>query len=307
VPSVTGPYTSVPCKLTLLANRVRVDTRPTPQYALTGPEDQRFEFNSGGIRSVVASTGRDDPGMFEFNLHDERYLPFEGAGVISLWRLELPSDFRPFDYRTISDVVLHIRYTARDGGETLRDAAAKKLADALKTMEVEHGRAGLVRGFSGRQEFADAWQAFAHMPDGQAGNPVLAMPITADHFPAFASGRTVKVTRLLVAVVPASGIAYDETDPTTLTLTPPKGVAQQLTLKLQGTRAGGLPVAEITLPAPVTVVALKAGDPAPTPWKFEVTHISANLARTVNVNGASVTRIDSAKVIDLALLCGYEV
>jgi hypothetical protein len=145
------------------------------------------------------------------------------------------------------------------------------------------------------------------MPDGQPGNPVLAIPITADRFPAFASGRTVKVTRLLVALVSAPRVAYDENDPVTLTLTPPIGAAQQLTLKIQGTRAGGLPVAEVTLPAPVPVAALRPGDPAPTPWKFDVTHISDNLARTVNLNGADISRIDSAKVIDLAVLYAYNV
>jgi hypothetical protein len=307
VPCVTGPYTSVPCKLTLLANRTRVDTRITPQYAITGAEDQRFEFNAGGIRSVVTSTGRDDPAGFEFNLRDERYLPFEGAGIISSWRLELPAEFRPFDYRTISDVVLHIRYTAREGGEILRDAATKKLADALKAMEVERGRAGLFRGFSGRYEFPDAWQAFAHMPDGQAGNNALTLPITADRFPAFTSGRSVKVTRILVALVPAPGINYDDNDLVTMTLTPPTGAAQALTLKMQPNRAGGLPFDEITLPAPVPVAAPKPVDPAPLPWKLEVKHISANLARTVNLNGADVSRIDAAKVSDVAVLCAYTI
>lgn len=305
IPCVTGPYTSVPCKLTLLANRTRVDPRLTPQYALTGADDQRFEFNAGGVRSVVTSTGRDDPAGFEFNLRDERYLPFEGAGVISSWRLELPAEFRPFDYRTISDVVLHIRYTAREGGETLRDAATKKLVDALKDMEVDRGRAGLFRGFSGRYEFPDAWQAFAHMPDGQAGNNVLTLPITANRFPAFSSGRSVKLTRILVALVPAPGIVYDDNDLVTLTLTPPTGAAQPLTLKVQPNRAGGLPLDEITLPAPVLVAAPKPDDSPPIPWKFEVTHISANLVRTVNLNGAAVSRIDAAKVIDVTVLFAY--
>lgn len=311
VPCVIGPYSSVPCKLTLLANRTRVDPRPTPQYALTGPDDQRFEFNSGGVRSVVTSNGRDDPGAFEFNLRDERYLPFEGAGVISSWRLELPgdlpTDFRPFDYRTISDVILHVRYTAREGGETLRDAATKKLADALKAMEVDRGRAGLFRGFSGRHDFPDAWQAFAHMPDGQAGNNVLSLPIVASRFPAFTSGRSVKITRILVALVPAPGIAYDDNDLVTLTLTPPTGAAQALTLKVQPNRAGGLPVDEIALPAPPLVAAPKPGDPAPTPWKVEVTHISANLAHTVSLNSANVNRIDAEKVIDVVVLFAYTV
>lgn len=307
VPCVTGPYTSVPCKLTLLANRTRVDPRITPQYALTGADDQRFEFNAGGVRSVVTSTGRDDPTGFEFSLRDERYLPFEGAGVISSWRLELPAEFRPFDYRTISDVVLHIRYTAREGGETLRDAATKKLADALKAMEVERGRAGLFRGFSGRYEFPDAWQAFAHMPDGQAGNNVLSLPMTANRFPAFTSGRSVKVTRILVALVPAPGIVYDDNDLVTLTLTPPTGTAQAVILKVQPNRAGGLALDEITLPAPVLVPAPKPGDPDPVPWKLELTHISANLARKVNLNGTEVSRIDAVKVSDVAVLCAYTI
>ena len=61
----------------------------------------------------------------EPNLRDERYLPFEGAGAISTWSLELPADFRSFDYNTISDVILHLRYTARDGGDALKAKAAK--------------------------------------------------------------------------------------------------------------------------------------------------------------------------------------
>jgi len=307
IPCVTGPYTSVPCKLTLLANRTRIDPRITPQYAVTGAEDQRFEFNAGGIRSVVTSTGRDDPAAFEFNLHEERYLPFEGAGVISSWRLELPADFHPFDYRTISDVVLHIRFTAREGGETLRDAATKKLIDALKVMEVERGRAGLGRGFSGRHEFPNAWQAFAHMPDGQPGNNVLTLPVTADRFPAFTNGRLVKITRVLVALLPAPEVTYDDSDPVSLALTPPTGTAQTLTLKAQPTRAGGLPMGEITLSTPVSVASQRPGDQDPVPWKLELTHVPANLARTVELNGADISRLDASKVNDVAVLCAYTI
>ncbi|MBA3494224.1 MAG: hypothetical protein H0T87_08970 [Gammaproteobacteria bacterium] len=39
---------------------------------------------------MVTSSGQDDSGLFETNLRDEPYLPFEGAGVISTWRLEMP-------------------------------------------------------------------------------------------------------------------------------------------------------------------------------------------------------------------------
>jgi hypothetical protein len=69
---------------------------------------------------------------FELNFRDERYLPFEGAGVISRWRIQLAKKFRQFDYDTISDVMLHLRYTAREGGEALGAAATEGLQTAVK-------------------------------------------------------------------------------------------------------------------------------------------------------------------------------
>ena len=90
------------------------------EYARQGSEDDRFVDYFGAIQSIVTSSGNNDSGMFETNLRDERFLPFEGAGADSTWKLELPADFRQFDYNTISDVILHIRYTARQGGSQLR-------------------------------------------------------------------------------------------------------------------------------------------------------------------------------------------
>src|SRR5208282_3604778 len=62
---------------------------------------------------IATSTAQNDTGVFEFNFRDERYMPFEGAGAISSWKVELPSGFRQFDYQTISDVIVHISYTAQ--------------------------------------------------------------------------------------------------------------------------------------------------------------------------------------------------
>ena len=47
------------------------------------------------------------------NFRDERYLPFEGAGAISQWHLQLPAPYPQFDYSTISDVVMHVRAPAQ--------------------------------------------------------------------------------------------------------------------------------------------------------------------------------------------------
>ena len=75
------------------------------------------------MQAIATSTGQNDGGLFELNFRDERYLPFEGAGVISRWRIALDPDANGFDFNTLSDVVLHIRYTARDGGERLKKGA----------------------------------------------------------------------------------------------------------------------------------------------------------------------------------------
>lgn len=66
----------------------------------------------GAVQSIVTSSGQTDSSMFETNLRDERFLPFEDAGAESTWQLELPKNYPAFDYATISDVIIHIRYAA---------------------------------------------------------------------------------------------------------------------------------------------------------------------------------------------------
>jgi hypothetical protein len=41
--------------------------------------------------------------MFDLNFHDDRYLPFEGAGAIGIWQLEMPSVFRSIDPNAITE------------------------------------------------------------------------------------------------------------------------------------------------------------------------------------------------------------
>ena len=110
IPCVTGPYTSINCTLTMLKSSIR--TKPVltdGSYERSGTEDARFNDSFGSLQTIVTSSGQNDSGLFETNLRDERYLPFEGAGVISEWQLTLPanpSKKEPcqFDYNTISGV-----------------------------------------------------------------------------------------------------------------------------------------------------------------------------------------------------------
>jgi hypothetical protein len=44
-----------------------------------------------------------------------------------------------FDYDTISDIILHLRYTAREGGEALRSAACQMSAGTAGPSELAGG------------------------------------------------------------------------------------------------------------------------------------------------------------------------
>jgi hypothetical protein len=121
------------------------------------PGDERFAYNVGGIESIATSSGLSDSGMFELNFADDRYLPFEGKGAIGTWRLELPTAVRQFDYDSISDIILHLRYTARDGGSTLRGLVEDSLREVLNEMLVDAGRTGLYQAYSLRHQFPDEW------------------------------------------------------------------------------------------------------------------------------------------------------
>ena len=175
VPSVVGPYTSINCMLSLQRSTVRVKSGlNNGVYARdTSNTDDRFVDYFGGSDTIVTSSGSMDSGMFETNLHDERFLPFEGAGAVSSWSLSLPAQLRPFDYTTISDVILHIHYTARDAGDALAAPATKELVAMLDTV----GQSGQALMFCLRFDFPSQWYAFV------TGTANFTLDLTKDLLP----------------------------------------------------------------------------------------------------------------------------
>jgi hypothetical protein len=102
--------------------------------------------------AIETSIGLNDSGSFEMNIHDERYLPFEYRGAVSKWRIDLPQRNNYFDMDTLSDLIIHLNYTAREGGDRLRhaaqEAAEKRLPGAGWCLfDVQH-------------DFPDAWELF---------------------------------------------------------------------------------------------------------------------------------------------------
>lgn len=173
VPCIAGPYTSVNCKLTLLKHTTRVS-------ALTGDEyrpvditnDSRFRQSFGAVQSIVTSSGQNDSGLFETNLRDDRYLPFEGTGVESTWRIDLLGNgVRQFDFDSISDVILHVRYTAREAGILRGEAVTYLKETALPTTPY-------LMLLSLPHDYSTEWYQFISTPAAS-----LPLSIQAEHLP----------------------------------------------------------------------------------------------------------------------------
>lgn len=189
IPAVTGPYTSVNCTLSLLKNILRrsPQLRDGDEYQrVTDEEDARFVDYYGTIQSIVTSNAQNDSGMFETNLRDERFLPFEGAGAESTWNLELPAEFRQFDYDTISDVILHVRYTAREGGGLL----AQKATEHLRELVEEANTSGLVQLFSLQHDFPSEWHRFI------SGDDDFRATVKKEYFPYFVQGKDIAIHKV---------------------------------------------------------------------------------------------------------------
>jgi hypothetical protein len=135
--------------------------------------------------------------MFETNLRDERYLPFEGAGADSTWKLELPTDFRQFDYNTISDVILHVRYTARQGGQNLGNQALTEMRETL----AKANQSGLALLLSLRHDFPTEWSAFVN------GTSDFAVQLRKDHFPYMVDREHLAIDALELYVQDGTGLA----------------------------------------------------------------------------------------------------
>jgi hypothetical protein len=117
-----GNHDNVKATLTLVANQVRTSNDASAGY----PEnpvgsDPRFAYNYAAVPQKIATgNAQDDPGLFlttiTNNIADLRYLPFENAGAVSSWHLKMPQLNNEVDLTTVGDVVLHLYYTALDGG-----------------------------------------------------------------------------------------------------------------------------------------------------------------------------------------------
>lgn len=190
IPCVVGPYTSLNCTLRLLEHKFRTSSiaKTASDYLeKTEETDDRFSTVNVPITSIATSTGQNDSGMFELNFKDERYLPFEGAGAISKWRLELPTEFRQFDYDTITDVIMQHRYIADEGGDKLKKPAADSVRAYIKSVEDLSRDEGLFAAFDLKHDFSSEWYKAMNPPAGSSEH-VLMLNNLNERLPIFTKG-----------------------------------------------------------------------------------------------------------------------
>ncbi|HEX8720433.1 MAG TPA: neuraminidase-like domain-containing protein [Pyrinomonadaceae bacterium] len=313
LPCVVGPYTTISCTLRLLKNSIRVNTsqgdngypRNTDDEGLPA-EDTRFVENSIPVRAVAASHAQNDSGVFELGFRDERYLPFEGAGVVGEWSLELFNDppannpdpaapdfgapLRQFDYGTISDAVVHLKYTAREDAGPFKNKAVAHLRDYFG----EDGASPALRLFSLRQEFPTQWHRFLN-PAAPGGANVFEFEMSPSLFPLRDAGKTLKVNRLwLLARCTDDGV-YEAVFSPPLPEPPAPG-SEPLELG-RAAEFGGLHFAARGGDTPLGVELVPTGPPVK--WRLTMTNPAGD-----SLQKDALTQ--EMEVEDVLLVLGYE-
>jgi Tc toxin complex TcA C-terminal TcB-binding domain len=187
IPCVVGPHTNIGATLRLVGSRIRTEPRLDSQVSV--PLRQ--------VTAIAASMGQSDAGVFEFNFRDERYMPFEGAGANSRWQLTLPEAVRPFDYGTISDVILRISYTAEESSDLKQSVAG------VNGVLSELSRQGVTRVLSLRNDFPDAWNKLL-----EGATPEATIEIGDVHVPFFMSAFDLEPTAFDLLVEKRGGGGY---------------------------------------------------------------------------------------------------
>ncbi len=302
IPSITGPYTGINCTITLLWNTVRRDASlPGGAYARARSaegvplDDARFLDNVGAIQSIATSSAREDSGLFEQNLNDERYLPFEGAGAISRWRIQLPKETNHFDFSTITDAIFTVRYTARDGGEPLRAAALEHVREVVRQSGT------LFRAYSARHNFPDAWHRFFAPAQGDPRH-VLELRELRKYVPPVLGSSALEIKSMFVVLSLRDGVAYDAGSPF------------RFNLAKDGTRLGGEHLLTFdvgpfaSLPAARVLSAAQALDDGT--WQVsldgsQVDSLQPELTDEEDVGGTAVKILNSEAIEDVWLVIGY--
>ncbi|MBK9649195.1 MAG: hypothetical protein IPO67_29290 [Deltaproteobacteria bacterium] len=208
VACVAGPYGQVNMKLTLTGAKLRRESDPPTEDP---PSDGLTD-----TPAIVTSAAVEDAGLFSADPRDARYLPFERRGAISSWKLEFCNRTHPqIDWSSVSDVTVHLRYTAREG-----DTRTINLAGFLGgfTSAETSTSSSYVVGLSAKRDEPDAW----HLAQSETSDEVT-FRFGALRKPYAFPTDTITIGKVHIVAVGASpgtvvatldGVAFGTADPT---------------------------------------------------------------------------------------------
>ncbi|KAL6414215.1 hypothetical protein AUP68_00733 [Ilyonectria robusta] len=208
IPCVIGPYTTLAATLSLTEHRYRVNAAASDaeRYLQGSMSNGDFRNDSVPISQIAISSGMQDSGTFELSFREDsqKFQPFEGAGAISSWKLELPPlAVRQFDYNSISDVVLQLRYTAVDGGPMLKRAATLASSSIRSQAEQLGASEGLWGLLDVKNELSNEWyplRGALNQPGTESTGSIELKDALISRLPLWARGKTVMVESLSVVV-----------------------------------------------------------------------------------------------------------
>jgi hypothetical protein len=149
---------------------------------------------------VALTSPMNATGVFEMDVQAEMLLPFESMGVDTDWELQLPKPANPFDYRTLSDVLFTIEYTALQSADYQR-----------QVIESLDRRISFERPFSLRGLFPDEWYKINNPANGDAPIQVKFVVEREDFPPNIQEGSLV-VENVLLYFAPAGSPSFSYLD-----------------------------------------------------------------------------------------------
>jgi hypothetical protein len=228
-------------------------------------------------QSIAISQGLDDSGLFTLDFKDDRYLPFEGSGAVSSWSFQMPPETNPIDFDSISDVIVKVRYTARDGGKGF----AHQIKQYYRQQATTNPRL-LSAAFSLSRMFSTQW---TQMMNTKPVNNVqsIAFPVGANII--LPNLRNAKLHGVLIQLEVAGGALVSS----------PAGLG----LQVANTPAQPTPVPLVNNFRQIGPAGLPANY-TDVPWSLSFTVTDTTIAPLVT-NGV----LDASKLLDVALVVVY--
>lgn len=193
-----GVFEEVHAVITQTNNKIlRQPTKEGLQYMLTNtgnPGDAVWEDWRANQTVSLSKRARDDGAFLEYFGDGEKLQRFEGTGAVSRWQYQLPKATNQFDFSTIEDVKLTLRYSALNGGQVYQTEVKKALSG-------QKYAAALMLNMQATYE--DDWKAFI-ADTGQQDSQTLAFTLSGDQFPPNTTGLV--VDDVIVALTVSNGI-----------------------------------------------------------------------------------------------------